>query len=583
MKLPLLTLPLREEADVVDARLTTRRVAELVGFDAQDQTRIGTAVSEIARNAWKHAGGGKIEVWLEGLRAPQTLVVTVSDVGKGIAKLDDVLQGRHRGPQGTSSFGIIAAKRLMTSLDVQTGAKGTSVELAKVVKGQLAAITAAQAAEIANTVRRAEKKSGPTAELHEVNRDLLRSLEELTARQDEAARLNEELENTNRGVVALYAELEDKAEQLRVASETKTRFLSNMTHEFRTPLNSMMALSRLLLDRVDGDLTSEQVRQVNFIKQAAESLSVLVNDLLDIAKVESGKIPIRVTRFNLAELFSALRGTLKPLQTKDVVDLIVEEPPDIDMVSDEGKLTQILRNLISNAMKFTEKGEVRLSASHDEASGDVILSVRDTGVGIAEQDHERIFEEFVQADNPLQRRVRGTGLGLPLSRKLTELLGGRIWLTSKPGEGALFCVRLPTHFFSLEDPTQAALTDKRILIIDDEDWARYVLRQMISAPGIELIEAAGGNEGLKLARNEKPDVIILDLAMPQIDGFSVLRELKSDPLTRDIPVIISTSQMVDEDLRGRLPGARAILSKENLSREIVGTFLREVIQHRTPA
>lgn len=580
MKLPLLTISLRAEVDVVVARQSARKAAELLRFDTQDQTRIGTAVSEIARNACRHAGGGSVEMWLEGTKAPQTLVVHVIDKGKGIAHLAEILEGRHR-TATKASFGMIAAKRLMDRFDVRTSDKGTVVELAKVLGSQQRAITAAQGAEIAAQLTlRNQPPTQTTAAVLDVNQELLRALEDLRAREEEAERLNEELQSTNRGVVALYAELDDKAEQLRLASETKSRFLSNMSHEFRTPLNSVMALSRLLLDRVDGDLTSEQVRQVNFIRQAADNLTVLVNDLLDIAKVEAGKVSMRLSQFYLTDLFGSLRGALKPLQTSDAVALIVEEPPDIEMISDEGKVSQILRNLISNALKFTETGEVRISARRAEASDDIVMTVRDTGIGIPAADRERIFEEFVQAENNLQRRVKGTGLGLPLSRKLAELLGGRIWLESSTDVGSTFFLQLPTKFFSLEDPNQAALTNKCILIIDDEDWARYALRQMIAAPGVDLKEAAGGIEGLKLARSERPDVIILDLAMPQMDGFSVLRELQSDPDTRDIPVIISTSQIVDEDLRAHLPGARAILSKENLSREIVTTFLREAIQHQ---
>ena len=193
------------------------------------------------------------------------------------------------------------------------------------------------------------------------NQELLRALEELGRRQDELVALNRELEDTNRGVVALYAELDERADHLRRADELKTRFLSNMSHEFRTPVNSIQALARMLLDRTDGDLTTEQERQVRFIAKAAEGLSELVNDLLDLAKVEAGKTVVQPTHFEVGNLLSALRGMLRPLLVSEAVNLVFEEPDDVPgLFTDEAKVSQILRNLVSNALKFTERGEVRV-------------------------------------------------------------------------------------------------------------------------------------------------------------------------------------------------------------------------------
>ncbi len=239
-------------------------------------------------------------------------------------------------------------------------------------------------------------------------------------------RLNRELEDTNRGVVALYAELDERADHLRRADEVKTRFLSNMTHEFRTPLNSIQALTRLLLDRVDGELTTEQERQVHFIRKAAESLSELVNDLLDLAKVAAGKVVVRPAEFEVSDLFGALRGMLRPLLLGASVNLVFEEPETLPPLrTDEAKVSQILRNFISNAPKFTERGEVRVSARLEPGGASVLFSVADTGIGIAPEDQATLFQEFAQIENPLQRKVKGTGLGLPLSKKLAELLGDR--------------------------------------------------------------------------------------------------------------------------------------------------------------
>ena len=196
------------------------------------------------------------------------------------------------------------------------------------------------------------------------NQELLKTLQELRARQEELALLNRELEDTNRGVVALYAELDERADYLRRASELKTKFLSNVSHEFRTPLNSIISLARMLMDKMDGELTAEQDKQVRYIESSARDLQEMVNDLLDLAKVEAGKIRIRAKTFEVHELFSALKGMLKPLLADNTsIDLIFEEPVGLrPLHTDEGKVSQIVRNLISNALKFTPNGRVSVCA-----------------------------------------------------------------------------------------------------------------------------------------------------------------------------------------------------------------------------
>ena len=284
----------------------------------------------------------------------------------------------------------------------------------------------------------------PYEEIDRQNRELLKTLQELRARQEELALLNRELEDTNRGVVALYAELDERADYLRRASDLKTNFLSNISHEFRTPLNSIMSLARILLDRLDGDLTGEQETQVGFILESANTLSEMVNDLLDLAKVEAGKVRIRVKTFEVMELFSALKGMLKPLLADNSsVDWFLVEGANLPpMRTDEGKVSQILRNFISNAIKFTPQGEIKISAEL-RGSGSVLFEVTDTGIGIPEEHLETVFQEFSQIENPLQERYRGTGLGLPLCRKMALLLGGKVWVKSEPGRGSSFFVELP--------------------------------------------------------------------------------------------------------------------------------------------
>lgn len=265
----------------------------------------------------------------------------------------------------------------------------------------------------------------------------------LNASRLEVDSLSSELDDTNRGVLALYAELDAQAEELRQSTQLKSRFLAYMSHEFRTPIGSVLSIARLLLDRVDGPLTSEQERQVKFIQSTSVEFSEMVNDLLDLAKVEAGRIDISQDWFEMVDLFSALRGTFKPVLTNPDLILVFEEPHEVPKIfSDDRKLAQILRNFISNALKFTTKGEVRVSARRLDGNM-VSFSVADTGIGIAPEFHHAIFMDFTQIDSPIQKRLRGTGLGLSLSKKLAELLGGSVGLVSEPGVGSTFHITIP--------------------------------------------------------------------------------------------------------------------------------------------
>lgn len=259
----------------------------------------------------------------------------------------------------------------------------------------------------------------------------------------EADALRAELDETNQGVLALYAELDQQAEQLREVSELKSRFLSYMSHEFRTPLGSILSMTRLLEDEMDGPLTDEQRRQVRFISASTSELREMVDDLLDLAKIEAGRITISPAWFDLMDLFSALRGMFRPLVEGDQLDLLFEDPPALPMLyTDDKKLAQILRNFISNALKFTPNGQVVVSARM-QGEDSVRFSVRDTGIGIPADLQSTLFEDFVQVDTPLQKRLRGTGLGLSLCKRFAELLGGHVGVDSVVGEGSDFYVVLP--------------------------------------------------------------------------------------------------------------------------------------------
>jgi CheY-like chemotaxis protein/two-component sensor histidine kinase len=496
----------------------------------------------------------------------------------------------------------------------------------------------------------------------------------------------------------------DSADILRRTAEVKSRVVANVSHEFRTPVHTILGLSRLLLDAADGPLNEEQHKQISFIRTSAEELSALVDDVLDLSLAESGKAVLRQERFGIADFFASIRGTLRPLvRTPENVDLIFEMPPfDIELETDRGKIAQILRNLISNALKFTEAGSVRVTAT--QQGSDVLFRVADTGIGIARENFDRIFEEFGQIDSAIQARVKGAGLGLPISRRLAELLGGSLTVESEVGAGTTFSLRVPRVHPEVNeltriaqsslDPTRAPIlvveddrktifnyekylamagfqvlpartiadaqrqlqsvqpaaivldvmldgetswnflaqlkqdaatrdipvlvvtvtnreskaralgadefwlkpvdqdrllrklraivkfgAPARVLVIDDDERARYLLRKHLQNGPYELIEAATGAEGVAQAREHLPNVIMLDFLLRGTTAFDVLDELKADPRTRNIPVVIVTSHNLDPRERERLAAeTEVILSKESLSRELALNRIRDALR-----
>lgn len=688
------------EDDVVTARQRARLVARLLSFDEQDQTRISTALSEIARFFVHSNKGGRIDFQLEGATAPQVLLITISSTRGAGAKVR-AGAGGNGGPFGPEwESALIAARRLMDQCEVRSDVPEERViRLAKILPSRAPLVTGKTLEKVIKQLGKHEPQN-PIEEIRQQNLELLRALEELHERQQELIRLNGELEDTNRGVVALYAELDEKAGHLRRADEMKSRFLSNMSHEFRTPVNAILALSHLLLEHTDGELNSEQTKQVTYIRKSGEDLLELVNDLLDLAKIEAGKVTVKASEFEVVNLFSALRGMLRPLLVSNVVNLVFDEPVGIPLMrTDEGKVSQILRNFISNAIKFTERGEVRVAATLTADGRSVAFSVADTGIGIAQEDQGRIFEEFSQLDHPIQQQVKGTGLGLPLCRKLAQLLGGSVEVSSRPGEGATFIAtilvnyavndieraesvesvqvseedkRLPVLIVedepetrllyekylrdtpfrpipagsirqareqlrqhpvvavvldvllpdepawqwlvelkreaatsklpilvvsSVEDPRKAlalgaddyCLKPLRrtwlierlqrvtkiagdlskdlplVLIIDDQETDRYIIRHHLDGFGCSIVEAIGGEHGLQLARQLRPALILLDLNMPGMDGFEVLAQLAEDPATSPLPVMIITSQILAPEQYRALTHARGVLLKHELS------------------
>ncbi|MEU7889248.1 ATP-binding protein [Microbispora bryophytorum] len=546
------------DQDVFAVRQLGRRIAELVGLESQDQIRVATALSEIGREALGRGAGSTVVFDLREDR----LVITV-----------DYLDGA----DVRESEGLKLAGRLVDEIALSAGDRRVTL-VKRVPEHRRRRSLDGIRAELA-------RLSPPTAALdvlREQNRELAGTLEEVLRLNAELTetnqgvlalynQLSDELEETNRGVVALYAELDEKSSQLRQAAEARQRFWANVSHELRLPLNSIIGLVRLLLGSGAEPLTGEQHHQVTLIGASAETLLALVGELLDLAKAESGRLDPQPSMVDVVALAEGLRMTLQPAGRADGVTLSAHVSADVsdeigEMFVDETMLTTILRNLLSNALKFTEQGEVRLTAAVDPAMAEVVFTVADTGVGIPPEHLERVFEEFFQVPGPLQLRTKGTGLGLPYARRLTEAIGGTLELASRPGEGTTATLRVPHRMVTPEVG--------RVLVADDDAGFRAVARQMLFGFAAAVDEAADGVEALNLMRERPPDVVLVDLLMPRLDGTALLHRMAEDDVLCGIPAVVVS--VVSEQ-----PGEpHPVLPKHGLRRDQLLEALREAVRDR---
>ena len=538
---PLGRLPVRAAEDVARVRQSLRLVAARLGFDEFGQVQIATGTSELARLLLT-AGGGELILSLAGSR-PRRLVLELA-----VSDRVHFLERTAGAPE------LIAARRLIGG-PIDAGEEEAAATFSRLLPA------AAPVGGVDGLRELLEQVQGERYdELQTQNEELLRALEQLQARDAELAALNAELEETNRGVLALYNELDDRAEAVRQASEERSRFLSNVTHELRTPLSSILALSRLLLTGDGRGVDEEQATQIKYIQKSAQDLYDFVSDLLDIAKFEAGKTQVHPSDFEIRDLFGALRGMFRPLATDPAVKLTFVHDAFPTLHTDEGKLGQILRNLISNALKFTEHGRVEVAGTYDKATRTATFTVTDTGIGIAPEDLSRIFDEFAQVTRGGDRSERGTGLGLPLSRTLATVLGGELTAESEPGRGSTFKLTVPIAY---RPPSAHAGPALRALVVDDDAISRYVVKEQLERLGWSVIEAANGEMGFALLQEGAADVAVIDLLMPGTSGFELLARLREDPSLRRIPVAVRTSVPVAEIDRGAVRSAVGVFSKDD--------------------
>ena len=468
------------------------------------------------------------------------------------------------------------------------------------------------------------------SELAQQTKTLKASEEMLKEQQEELQQVNEELEEKaallaeqnkaveqkNREVEMTRMAIEEKAEQLAVSSRYKSEFLANMSHELRTPLNSLLILARLLSDNKEGKLSEKQVEYAKTIQAAGTDLLNLINEVLDLSKVEAGKIEIYPSDVRIDEVTEYLERTFRPMaQQKNVGFLLDADRATLDTFRTDGqRLQQVLRNLLSNAFKFTDAGTVSVRIGLPEPGvvlrsdllravpeNVIAFSVSDTGIGIPIDKQQLIFEAFQQADGTTSRKYGGTGLGLSISRELSRLLGGEIHVRSKPGSGSTFTLYLPREYQSLDLPGSelreapepednlggfhgvhaAEIPDDRqsvrpgdrvLLIVEDDVSFASLLLEAARERGFKGIVSLRGDTGFALARRVRPDAILLDIGLPAMDGLSILDRLKQNPDTRHIPVhIVSGTDRRRDGLRlGAVGYAQKPVSKEALDEGFSG-------------
>lgn len=372
----------------------------------------------------------------------------------------------------------------------------------------------------------------------------------------------------------LFREIEDKSQQLQIANQHKSDFLANMSHELRTPLNAIIGYSEMLEEEA-GDLRQDAfIPDLQKIHGAGKHLLSLINNVLDLSKIEAGKMDLYLEDFAIAPMVQEIIATVKPLIEKNANRLQIHCADGLgSMRSDLTKIRQTLFNLLSNACKFTEQGTITLGVDRESVNGDewINFSVSDSGIGMSSEQTLKLFQAFTQADTSTTRKYGGTGLGLAISQKFCHMMGGEITVESVLGQGSRFTVRIPAEVDEskaklLARSEESSVTVSRapegaptVLAIDDDPTVCDLMRRFLSKEGLQMVAARNGEEGIRLARELRPAVITLDVLMPGMDGWAVLTALKADPVVADIPVIMLS--IMDEKQMGYALGAADYLTK----------------------
>lgn len=419
-------------------------------------------------------------------------------------------------------------------------------------------------------------------ELHILNKELIHKSETLAVANDELLAQKRELSVQASELAEQNAELEMQKKQLDESNRLKTIFLSNMSHELRTPLNSVIALSGVLSRRLAGNIAEEEYSYLDVIERNGKQLLSLINHILDLSRIEAGKEEVETNRFNPNELIREVIELIHPqANQKNISIRYVNEKELSPLKSDYVKCRHILQNVVANAVKFTEEGGVEISA--EEKNETLRITVSDTGIGIDQEHLPHIFDEFRQGDGSSSRKFGGTGLGLAIAKKYVEMLGGSIRVESLRGKGSKFTISLPLQFTSVQEKVETEIrplksvnfnftieaNSKTILLVEDSDAVIIQMKDILIREGYNIMVAHNGNEALAQIEQQIPDAMILDLMMPEVDGFEVLKRIREQEKTEHLPVVILTAKYVTKQELAFLKhnGIHQLIQKGDINKE----------------